>query len=270
MPNFVSNILAGLISNIIIFFVGLNWFKIKTIFCRYRIRLADLFGKKALESGKITVVLDVYNDIRLLPGEQQRILGADCISSGSGNRFTKIFPDGHLTAFPGAYGKLLGYCSTRAVGYILYTFSPYFRKNIVIRADEEASANWEGTFICLGSSVSNIKTNDIKLNQDNKLVLEDYNGSITLKNGKKFAVDDRNDKGYILKLKNPFFKDYSLFICSGLGEWGTSGAAFYLTKHWLKINQAFGDDNFVIIVSVNPGADESAKQIYTLCDSDLK
>jgi len=198
MIEFEKNILAGLISNIIIFFVGLNWPRIKAIFFKYADRLIDLFGKKALENGRITIVLDVYNDIRLLPAEQQKVLGVDYVSNGKGNRFFKIFPDKHLTAFPGAYDKLLGFCSTRAAGYILYSFSPYFKNNVILKSDEEASPNWEGTFICLGSSVSNIKTDDIKRNPANDLLENDFNGAIVLKNGKKFAIDDRNDKGYIL------------------------------------------------------------------------
>jgi hypothetical protein len=66
-----------------------------------------------------------------------------------------------------------------------------------------------------------------------------------------------------LKIKNPHSKGYSLLICAGLGEWGTSGSAWYLSRYWKKLAKKFLANDFIIVISVARGSDESASILYS-------
>jgi len=46
-----------------------------------------------------------------------------------------------------------------------------------------------------------------------------------------------------------------------LGEWGTSGAAWYLSYKWKEIYKYAKQNTFSIIVRVNPRQDESAEPV---------
>lgn len=260
--NVVPDLLINLIAGGMYFVIGLNWDKIRSLAGLDYIWLKCIFGKKSFESGKINITLDTYRDIRLLPENVQRTMSPVAVPSNT-NRFYKTFPDGHVNAMPGAFERLMGYCSARASSYLSDKLSPYFSRGVVALSDEESAAIWDGTFINLGSSASNIKSNDIKHHEANKLFAEDINGAIELKNGKSFRMDDKNDIGMILKIKNPHFENYSVIVCAGLGEWGTSGAAWYLSRHWKKFGLKYLGNDFVVIIKVSKGSDESAREIYS-------
>jgi len=49
--------------------------------------------------------------------------------------------------------------------------------------------------------------------------------------------------------------------CGGYGEWGTSGAAWYLARRWRDIYKKFGNKSFAIFVKVEGQRDESADPI---------
>jgi len=71
----------------------------------------------------------------------------------------------------------------------------------------------------------------------------------------------RKDYGVILKIPNLRFPGYYFFACAGLGEWGTSGAAWYLSRHWLRLQPEFGGP-LAVVVEVEIGSDESARRVF--------
>lgn len=258
IPDLAINLIAGSI----IFVIGLNWDKIRALAGADFIWLRCVFGRRSLQDGKLNIALDTYRDIRLLPENEQKELSGVSVPQRI-NRFFKTFPDGHVTGFPGAFERLMGYCSARASSYLIEKLSPYYKRGIVALSDEEAASVWEGTFINLGSSTSNIKTDDIKHHHMNKFIKEDTKGGIELSNGQTYNADSKHDVGMIFKFTNPYFEGYSLIICAGLGEWGTSGAAWYLSRNWRKLGRKYFKDDFIVIVNVLRGSDESASEIYS-------
>lgn len=79
------------------------------------------------------------------------------------------------------------------------------------------------------------------------------------------------DYGLILKIRPEQFPERVWIVCAGIGEWGTSGAGWYLSNKWkeiLKANRPWYDPrglfegaDFATIVQVRPGQDESAKMV---------
>jgi GGDEF domain-containing protein len=55
-------------------------------------------------------------------------------------------------------------------------------------------------------------------------------------------------------------------MCAGIGEWGTSGAAWYLAKHWRDLAKRFGKGDFAVVLKVTDGADESATAVAMASD----
>ena len=75
------------------------------------------------------------------------------------------------------------------------------------------------------------------------------------------------DYGLILKIKPKQFPDRTWFTCAGLGEWGTSGAAWYLAKKWKDIHNFAENSAFAIIVRVKKDQDEFADPILMVKSS---
>ena len=73
--------------------------------------------------------------------------------------------------------------------------------------------------------------------------------------------DQTFDHGVILKI-NPVNQPGRTWICcAGLGEWGTSGAAWYLSRRWRDLHSRLGAKPFAMIVRIRPGQDESAEPV---------
>lgn len=261
---FIISLSAGLISGVIIFLVGLRWRLLTSYLSRDRAAFRRVFGAKAAEAGILTITLDTYRDIRLFPTHIQEEVGTTPTqaSATQERRFYKVFPDGHVTGFPEAYGDVLGYCSARAAAYLVDSLRAIGIMGR-IASDRDVSSQWDGSLVNIGSSASNIKTNDIKYlpEKDNPWLVDDLE-SFTFRDGRKVKIEDGTDKGIILKLNNPYFRGYTVLVCAGLGEWGTSGAAWFLSSKWRMLGRRFGSNRFLVVVGVTPGADESAREMF--------
>ena len=133
-------------------------------------------------------------------------------------------------------------------------------------SDSSVQALWAGTFIALGSSYLNDKTDNIKHLPEN-VWLNDDAWQFTFKNEETVVqLEGRNDKGLILKLPNPHSRGDSVIVCEGIGEWGTSGSAWFLSRHWKQLSRRFGDKPFPIVLNVTVGNDQSAHEILARGD----
>ena len=72
----------------------------------------------------------------------------------------------------------------------------------------------------------------------------------------------------ILKIHPSQFSNRTWLVCAGLGEWGTSGAAWYLAYKWREIYRFAKSEHFSIIVRVRPGQDESAEPVINAKSED--
>ena len=118
-----------------------------------------------------------------------------------------------------------------------------------------------------GSSDSNIKTYDIERLKEQSFYKFDF-----MENGfrgwiignKKYSIQNDRDYGIILKLKNPFCKEHFLFVCAGIGEYGTSGSSYYLYNRWKQIYKEYKEKEFCKIIEVKVGSDESAREVLSI------
>lgn len=218
----------------------------------------NFFGKSAIDKSNIFVVLDPYEHPiprTQLPKGQARFV----------KRFQGRKPDVPIIG----EDKLLGSCSVRITKYASETFSKFRVKdnNINIVLDEQIMNSWDSTFLSFGSSDSNIKTYDIEnLPQNNLYTFSfDPNGyRCFICNGQQFSIVNQKDRAIIARLINPHHAEHYLFICAGLGEWGTSGATYFLFDRWKELSKRFKKRrNFCLIIEVDVGSDESASEIFS-------
>jgi hypothetical protein len=218
------------------------------------------FGQNAFKKNKVYLVVDPYEH----PTPRSKMTAPT-------NRFIKDFKGRKQNSQLIGEDKLLGTNVTRVIKYASSTFGKYIKKtnslNIVL--DEDVINNWEGTFICSGSSDSNIKTFDFENLQENNLYKFEFDkssGSRCFKiTGQTFKLEPNGkDIAIISRLRNPHSKGDYIYVCAGLGEWGTSGAIYYLFKYWNKLHKKYKKDNFCLVVQVDVKSDETARVIREL------
>jgi hypothetical protein len=255
-----SNLIANIFSSLILLVVGFLFGRWSDYTQQTR-AFKRVFGKRAGKSSDLLIVFDTIQDTRLLQLSQQQQIGIqNPVGSNLAQRFFKVFPDGHITTIPGPTESVLPECSARGASYLLDAFRGVRGISAKTTPDKTASPQWNGTFVTLGSSYSNIKTDDIKHLPENPWLLDDA-GQFKFKDGTAIHADQRYDKGLIMKLDNPHADGHALIICEGLGEWGTSGSAWFLGRFWRKLSKRFGKNPFLIGLRVTRGTDESAREL---------
>ena len=120
-------------------------------------KFKKFFGQQAIESDSVFIVLDPYE--HPLPRNHQQA------------RFIKNFQGRKPNQPLIGEDKVLGSCSVRVTKYSSSEFALFRHKTnpVKIVLDEQVMNNWDGTFICFGSSDSNIKTLDIEALNENNL-----------------------------------------------------------------------------------------------------
>lgn len=245
--DYFINITAGLF--LMGFIPGISrirtFFKLKTF--------KKFWGKEIFKNPN--VVIDVFNyDNSIQPNRARR--------------YFKDFRNQPPVPIAGV-DKVMGVETARAARFITGLFYRFSQKLVSIRTDEELISEWDGTYICFGSSDSNIKTKEILLLPENRFLDFDFDpktGQRVIKrktDGKNFKFSPRppRDRSMVVKVTNPRFSDQKLFICAGLGEWGTAGAAWYLANKWKELLKEFGERDFGVVIETTPLSVESTTRI---------
>ncbi|MEQ1936383.1 MAG: hypothetical protein ABL962_21215 [Fimbriimonadaceae bacterium] len=150
----------------------------------------------------------------------------------------------------------------RAANYLANSIGKYMNATPGLRSDLDVSTTLDLDFISLGGPASNFKTQDCLLNRANRLVQVDgKTGNLTLRGRALYKSEEDFDYGVILKIHPSQFPARTWIACAGRGEWGTSGAAWFLANKWNEIRKRVGNFPFVVVVSVRPGQDESAELV---------
>ncbi len=268
VEDIATNALANLVSSVVLLVVGFVIGKTWDLTTHVR-AFRNVFGRSAGKKTPLYVVLDTLRDTRVMSSNEQRQLNIQSPPpTPPGAHYYKTFPDGHYTHLPGPTEGLVPECSARGSAYLIEALRGIRGITTQAVSDRSVADRWNGSFITLGSSYSNIKSDDIKLLPENPWLLDDA-GQFKLKDKTAIAMDRRSDKGIILKLRNTRFEGHALFVCAGLGEWGTSGSAWFLAHKWRQLSKRFGKNPFMLVVSVTPGADESAREILARGDEEF-
>lgn len=159
-------------------------------------------------------------------------------------------------------------CEVRAAKYLASAIGRDAKVSPVLSSDIEMKEKLDISFVAFGGPLSNYKTRDVINNEGNNLLRFDNFNFSSPKSGRNVLdVDTGFDYGLILKIHPSQFRARNWFACAGRGEWGTSGAAWYLANKWDDLQKSFGDGTFAVVVRVKPNQDESAEPIIKVRNS---
>lgn len=162
-------------------------------------------------------------------------------------------------------------CEVRALKYLTSSLFNHISvtTELVGDVDKNINSKLDMSFISLGGPASNYKTEDVLQYKTNKFLTMDTDNFIS-KTGKKLlkGIEIGYDYGLILRLRPIDFKERVWVVCSGIGEWGTSGTAWFLSHKYNELLKEIksgwnffywgrGKD-FAAIIKVKQGQDESA------------
>ncbi|MCB0174034.1 MAG: hypothetical protein KDJ97_26185 [Anaerolineae bacterium] len=242
-----------------------------------------LFGLLTFLAAKLRSVLELYRATRFfghqIRGDDLRIVPGSFSSLDPGHRSPsketptcqKTYQNGATVAIRGP--KLFtGIADIRAGSYVIQAISKFRKRSLSLSTDDEALTNLDQTFIALGGPVSNQITLAALRDPHNSFIDHQISDNLITKakifhlklNGetKAFRPTPEYGYGYILKIRNSRFPDHYFFICAGLGDWGTSGTAWYLANKWAEIYKEFGGSEFVMVCEVTRQIDTSTVCIF--------
>jgi hypothetical protein len=245
------NLFAGLI----IFMFGYFWPRIPKSMRAFRLR--QFFGPSVL-STRFAVVYGTLQDPRPRYDDGGNPL----------MRFQKRTRSGRRVDISGPFENIVGDCEIRATSYLVQSIGKERDEMVGILSDEKAYDDLDYTLIALGSDSSNEISAFALREPANKFLFFRQEGTQTFieRIADKtryvgFQPPTLKDYGIILRLRSERFPMQSFFVCAGLGEWGTSGAAWYLATYWESLYKEFRQRDFGIVVEVDIGSDKSAKRV---------
>jgi hypothetical protein len=154
----------------------------------------------------------------------------------------------------------------RAASYLSEAFGQFSGISASLTADDELRDKLDVSYCSLGA-FNNWKSLDV-LNDSNNVFLSfnppGKSGIVPRRDSVgAFIADHEYDYGAIVKICPASFPHRVWLTVAGIGEWGTSGAAWYLATHWPKIARRVGQRPFALIVRVRKERDESAEVVYS-------
>ena len=167
--------------------------------------------------------------------------------------------------------KAVSSCEMRAASYISNTFGSCVSIAPHLSASTDFPTSLNASLVTLGG-LSNLITTEILNNDANTLVKMTHNNFISVQSDRPVVeYESGYDYGLILRIRPDAYPDRVWIVCAGLGEWGTSGSAWYLSNMWRKLSedtwswqkpqQYLMGVPFAAIIRVNPGRDRSAKRV---------
>ena len=152
-------------------------------------------------------------------------------------------------------------CEIRAAKYMAESVATNTGRWAILTPDVNIANKQDLSFVSFGL-LSNVKTADVLNSTGNSLVLYREGCFVSRLSGKTvIAPSPTMDYGLIAKVCHSDLAGRTWICCGGFGEWGTSGAAWYLARNWKQIRRRFGPKPFAMIVRVVPERDESAEAV---------
>lgn len=163
--------------------------------------------------------------------------------------------------------SVISFAGAKSTYYLSELFGRIVNNSPRLLSDEEIEEKLDISFCSIGG-LNNLKTKDLLQSKEN--IFYDFDGTgpevvIISKTDKtkKFSIDGVYDFAFIIKVIPKNFPNRVWITVAGLGERGTTGAAWFLMKNWQKMpkNKSFG-----MIIKVRNEQDESAESIETIID----
>jgi len=162
---------------------------------------------------------------------------------------------------------------TRAMGYLIYSFGENVKLPPTMKSDVDTDIDMNISFISIGGT-GNLKTCDLLEDESHFHEFEFKGESILWRGAKLVNAHDDVDYRLIIKIHPQSNPERTWICCAGVGEWGTSGAAWFLARRWKDIckwkdiHKWVNNKPFAVITKTKVGRDESTIPIHTFRNSE--
>ena len=158
--------------------------------------------------------------------------------------------------------------ATRTVNHLAYEIGSNSTAPPRIISDVDADQLMDISFLAIGGH-TNHKSVDVFDNEENKF-LDFGQESIVSKETRDTIVIAESEVDYAIILKIcPFGNPKRTWLCcAGFGEWGTSGAAWWLSHNWKTIYKEAKKKPFACITRTRVGSDDSTRMLHLFLSSD--
>jgi len=157
--------------------------------------------------------------------------------------------------------------TTISAGYLNYVIGKNIGIPPILSSDEETDENMDLSFLSIGG-LTNYKTVDLLEDESNNFLDFNENGLIISKDPIKrplnISYSDGYDYSFIIKIHPKNNPGRTWMCCAGIGEWGTSGAAWYLANRWKQFYKFVKKKEFAYITKTRIGSDTSTHPILKL------
>jgi hypothetical protein len=152
---------------------------------------------------------------------------------------------------------------TRSIGPISYAFGNTVRLSPHINSDTELDQMMDISFLSLGG-LNNYKSFDVLDDKSNIFLQFGQNGIIQSRSSGKpiVKIEGVFDYGLIIKIHPEHNRNRTWLCIAGIGEWGTSGAALWLSCHWKEVNKLAKSKPFACITKTKYASDDSTSLVH--------
>ena len=153
--------------------------------------------------------------------------------------------------------------SSRTVSHLAYAIGRNSKTPPIIKSDIETDDMMDISFISIGG-LNNHKSIDILDNHRNTFITFDNSVNIVSVRSGNTLIQAQSifDYGCIIKINPTHNPNRTWLCCAGIGEWGTSGAGWWLSKYWKRISKQAGNRPFAIITRTRVGSDDSTELLH--------
>lgn len=223
------------------------------------------YYKRKISNWKFKKIFGTYEEEKLFLVLPELKIRPDLMDYLKNNKFHDYsFPFINSNKSYISTSKILPYNDTTALKYLLDIISSKLGNKSLITTDEELSKKLDLSFISFGGST--FYSSHVLSDSDNIFYKVENNSSIvSIKDTEKRFVRDKDfDYGLIIKYKHNNFPDRVWIVISGIGESGTSGAGWYLSKRWAELSDEYHNKAFGLVVKVKHGIDESTIKVDSI------
>jgi hypothetical protein len=165
--------------------------------------------------------------------------------------------------------SVIPYSDSRAASCIAFAFHKHTKKSPTLISDEKCKNTTSLSYCSVGGR-NNFKSNYIIESKKNHFIQFNID-SITSKADPSVNYGNQPDYNFdyctIIKI---YDGDNTKICISGIGEWGTTGGAWYLANKWRDLHKIVGNTEFGAIIRVRINSDDSAELVYVVYGYELK
>lgn len=185
--------------------------------------------------------------------------------------YVKLNHRGHPTGYGVLISSPVSKCEVRGATYLTNMLSKVRGLTPVLASDDDMESIKDISVVSLGG-LPNLRTTEIynQLDSGRQSLMNDFLNRHLIPG---HHLMPGYDHGVILRFTSPDATNKSTLICAGLGEWGTSGSAWYLATHYAEITRSLRGrfcefipmsiPDYIAFIRVRP-EDDSSSSMLTL------